>query len=200
MCRFAESTFCGLIAMKKLNLGCGEFKKAGYVNVDFYSVTEPDVRHNMEIFPYPFSDNEFDIIEMDHVLEHLSDPFSVLKEVHRISKQGGMVLIKVPHFSRGFTHPQHKCGFDVTLPFYFSPEFVGGYQGVEFCIKKLNLNWFAQPYLKKLYIGLFKFNALNTISKVLNYLANLNPFFCSRIWCYWVGGFEEIEYHFETRK
>jgi len=38
---------------KKLNLGCGEFKKDGYVNVDFHSVLESDVKHDLNEFPYP---------------------------------------------------------------------------------------------------------------------------------------------------
>ena len=186
--------------MRKLNLGCGEFKKSGYVNVDYYSVSDPDVRHNLENIPYPFHENEFDVIEMDHVLEHLNNPFGVIKELHRISKRGGTVLIRVPHFSRGFTHPEHKRGFDVTLPYYFSPEFIGGYQGVEFSLKKLRLNWFAQPYLKKVYLGRVQLFIITNISKIFNFFANLHPYFCSRIWCYWVGGFEEIEFYLETRK
>ena len=39
---------------KKLNIGCGEFKKDGYINVDYYSVSEPDVKHDLNKFPYPF--------------------------------------------------------------------------------------------------------------------------------------------------
>jgi hypothetical protein len=52
--------------MKKLNLGSGEFLKKGYVNVDYFSVTKPDVEHDLSIFPYPFNENEFDHIESDH--------------------------------------------------------------------------------------------------------------------------------------
>jgi len=33
--------------VQKLNLGCGEFKKDGYVNIDYYAVSEPDVRHDL---------------------------------------------------------------------------------------------------------------------------------------------------------
>ncbi|VVB60021.1 Uncharacterised protein [uncultured archaeon] len=134
---------------KKLNLGCGEFRKEGYVNVDYYSVSKPDVKHDLNKFPYPFSDNEFGLIEADHVLEHLENPFMVIKEMHRISQDGGLIIIKVPHFSRGFTHPEHKRGFDVSLPYYFNPSFKGGYQGFELKIKKMKLSWFAQKYLKK---------------------------------------------------
>lgn len=30
------------------------------------------------------------------------------------------------------------------------------------------------------------------IHKILTKLANVNIHFCERIWCYWVGGFNEI--------
>jgi predicted SAM-dependent methyltransferase len=116
---------------KKLNLGSGEFKKKGYVNVDFYSVTKPDNFHDLNIIPFPFMDNEFSLIEADHLLEHLSDPFAVMKELVRISRDKGVIQIKVPHFSRGFSRPEHKRGFDVPFPLYFNKEFKGGYQGVD---------------------------------------------------------------------
>ena len=29
--------------MKKLNIGSGEFLKEGFINIDYYSVTKPDV-------------------------------------------------------------------------------------------------------------------------------------------------------------
>lgn len=137
---------------KKLNLGCGEFKKKGYVNVDYYSVSEPDVKHDLEKFPYPFEDNQFELVEADHLLEHLSNPFQVMKELHRITKNGALIKIKVPHFSRGFTHPEHKRGFDVAFPRYFNKEFRGGYQGVEFKVKSIRFKWFPQQYLKKTYL------------------------------------------------
>src|SRR5688572_11002464 len=104
--------------MNKLNLGSGEFKKEGFLNVDYYSVSEPDLRHDLTSMPYPFGDNHFDWIESDHCLEHLPEPFRIMREIHRIGKPGATVIIRVPHFSRGFTHAEHKAGFDVTFPYY----------------------------------------------------------------------------------
>lgn len=184
---------------KKLNLGCGEFKKEGYVNVDYYSVSEPDVKHDLNKFPYPFKDNEFDVVEADHLLEHLEDPFRVMKEIHRICKNGGSVIIKVPHFSRGFTHSEHKRGFDVSFPYYFQKSFVS-YQGVEFELKNMKLSWFAQPYLKRLLLPRPVFYFGYILGKIIDFFANLSPFLCSRIWCFWVGGFEEIEFRFIVKK
>lgn len=182
--------------MKKLNLGCGEFKKKGYVNLDINRNVKPDVVHDLGKFPYPFTDNYFDLVEADHVLEHTEDPFRVMKELCRITKPNGALTIKVPHFSRGFTHSDHKRGFDVSFPHYFNPKFKGGYTGINFKLDKIKLHWFAQPYLKKTlfpkplyYLGLI-------LGKFFDALANLNVYFCSRIWCFWVGGFEELEMHF----
>ena len=33
---------------------------------------------------------------------------------------------------------------------------------------------------------------------VIDFFANLSPMFCSRVWCYIVGGFEEIEFDFRN--
>lgn len=186
--------------VRKLNLGSGEFPKEGYINVDFYSLKEPDVIHNLNLLPYPFDDDEFDVIEADHLIEHLQDVFQVMRELHRIGKQGAVVKIRVPHFSRGFTHADHKRGFDVSFPLYFDPKFPPGYQGFEFEHESTKLTWFAQPYLKKqLFPSPIYYTAV-TIGVVLDFLANLSPYLCSRLWCYWVGGFEEIEFIFRVRK
>lgn len=186
--------------MKKLNLGSGEFLKEGFINVDFYSVTKPDVQHDLSKFPYPFPDNEFDHIESDHCLEHLPNPFNVMKEIHRIGKKGASVIIRVPHFSRGFTHAEHKAGFDVTFPYYFKKDFVGGYQGVEFECNKIILKWFAQPYLKKKVLSKPSFYVASVLGWCFDLLANLSPFVCSKLWCFWVGGFEQVEFHFIIKK
>jgi SAM-dependent methyltransferase len=186
--------------MNKLNLGCGEFKKDGFVNVDYFSVSPPDVRHDLNAFPYPFPDNSFEWIEADHLLEHLENPFRVVKELHRIGAPGAQVILRVPHFSRGFTHAEHKRGFDVSFPYYFQSTFPGGYQGVEFRCLRTRLHWFAQPYLKRKIMPGVVYVLGRTIGLLFDGLANLCPFLCSRLWCFWCGGFEEIEFHLEVIK
>ncbi len=185
---------------KNLNLGCGEFKKEGYVNVDYYSVSKPDVKHNLNAVPYPFKNDSFELIEADHVLEHLENPFAVMKELYRIAADNCRILIKVPHFSRGFTHPEHKRGFDITFPYYFKPDFPGGYQGVPLMIRKVKLTWFAQPYLKKQVLPFPVYLISAALGGIFSFLANCSPVLCSRLWCFWVGGFEEIEFNFIVKK
>ena len=186
--------------IKKLNLGCGEFKKEGYINLDRHPHLKPDVIHDLNEFPYPFPDNSFNLIEADHVIEHLEDPFRVIEELHRILEREGKLIIRVPHFSRGSTHPEHKKGFDVSFPYYFNPLFKGGYSGVEFTLEKMKLVWFSQPHLKKSVLSAPAYYLGSVLGIIIDFFANLSPFLCSRLWCFLVGGFEEIEFHFICKK
>ena len=188
--------------IKKLNLGAGECKKDGYINVDWQDLTKPDVKHNLNVYPYPFEENTFDLIEAFHILEHLDKPFETMKELHRILKPGGLLIIKVPHFSRGFTHAEHTHGFDITFPLYFNPAFTkSGYTGTSFKLNKMRLDWMAffhlMPYMG---YGGTSVAFLKIINRIISFFANISPSFCSRIWCYWVGGFEQITFEFKCIK
>lgn len=86
--------------MKKLNLGCGTDIRKDYINIDFINGNGVDIVHNLNQTPYPFEDDYFDEIYASHVLEHLDgDWFKIIKELYRIMKRGGRLLIKVPHFT-----------------------------------------------------------------------------------------------------
>lgn len=90
--------------MIKLNLGCGSNKKAGFVNVDQFG--DPDLRHNLEEFPWPWEDNSVEEIWMIHVLEHLGQSTAVylriIQELYRICAPGALIRIHVPHFRHDF--------------------------------------------------------------------------------------------------
>lgn len=95
-----------------LNLGCGKDYIEGAVNVDFYA-KRVDVRHELNIFPYPFCDNQFDEIMCMNVIEHLVDVIGVMEEVYRIAKPGCKITIRVPHFRSACLYEDltHKHGF-----------------------------------------------------------------------------------------
>ena len=170
------------------------------MNIDLRPDVGADIVHDLEILPYPIRDNEYDVVEADHVLEHLRDPFGVMQELHRITKAGGTIIIRVPHFSRGFSHPEHKRGFDVSFPLYFQKMFKGGYRGFDFELKRMRLTWFAQKYLKKQTLSPLQYAVGALLGALFSFVANLSPYACSRLWCFWVGGFEEIEFTFICRK
>lgn len=83
----------------KLNLGCGQNPKEGYTNVDKYG--DPDVKHDLETFPWPFDDSSVSEIELNHVLEHLGQTteifLNIMKEMYRVCKDQAVVKITVPH-------------------------------------------------------------------------------------------------------
>lgn len=189
--------------INKLNLGSGANKKQGYINLDWNLNSDPDIICDLNKIPYPFKENTFELIEASHILEHLDKPFDVMKELHRILKPGGSLIIKVPHFSRGFTHSEHSHGFDVTFPYYFikKDDVVSGFYGFEYRIENIRLRWLAFLHLMPLlgYKNYF-INLLRFVNAIISFLANLSPNFCSRIWCFWVGGFEEIEFNFTCIK
>ncbi len=49
-----------------------------------------------DIHSMPFKDGHFDIVYTSHVLEHAHDPKRVVKELHRILKLNGVLIIVVP--------------------------------------------------------------------------------------------------------
>lgn len=99
--------------MKKLNLGCGEDYREGWFNLDCRGNVKCDKKWNLDEFPYPFKRGEFDIVLINHVLEHLDKPIEVLREVSRISKKGAKIKVAVPHAISyaNISDLQHKHNF-----------------------------------------------------------------------------------------
>jgi SAM-dependent methyltransferase len=44
----------------------------------------------------PYADDSFDIVVASHVLEHVDKPETGIKELHRVLKPGGMIVVGVP--------------------------------------------------------------------------------------------------------
>ncbi|MCS7365839.1 MAG: methyltransferase domain-containing protein [archaeon GB-1867-035] len=83
----------------KLNIGCGNDKRAGYVNIDVRSEVNPDMIIDVEKeLLSRFQDNSCDEIICIDFIEHLSfnrvEDF--LKDCHRILKRGGKLIVQVP--------------------------------------------------------------------------------------------------------
>lgn len=112
----------------KLNIGCGFENMYEFKTLDINEDSAPDYVHDLNVFPYPFKDNSVCFIRMRHVLEHLKEPFKVIKELHRILKPGSNVIIKVPHWKYDdFGNPLHVSFFSTKWFKRFDP------QRPEFC-------------------------------------------------------------------
>jgi SAM-dependent methyltransferase len=86
--------------VKILDLGCGPVKKKeGSIGMDIRPAAHVDVVHDINVLPYPFPNDEFDSVEMSHIIEHTNHPLQVLDEVHRIAKPGALIRIITPHYT-----------------------------------------------------------------------------------------------------
>jgi ubiquinone/menaquinone biosynthesis C-methylase UbiE len=96
--------------LKILDIGCGIKKTPGSIGLDSNPKTHADVIHNLDTVPYPFPDNEFDVIVGNQVIEHIDDVLAVVAELYRITKPGGLIRLDTPHYSdiASYTDPTHR--------------------------------------------------------------------------------------------
>lgn len=177
----------------KLNIGSGRRRLPGFLNVDNNeNAGDVGVVHDLDSFPWPFEDSSVQEIVMDHALEHLEDTISVILELYRICANGATVTIRTPHFSCNWTHPGHKRAIGVGLFDHFNQGNEEHYGRCQFEVEKVRLHWMRPRYRTSL--------VRKAVSGLMDMLANLNVRLCQRIWCYWVGGFDEIEFRVRVIK
>lgn len=58
------------------------------------------VENNLEDEPLPFPSDYFDTIALTAVIEHLFDPISALRKLHRLLKAGGVVIVDTPNIAK----------------------------------------------------------------------------------------------------
>ena len=103
-----------LIPRQELNLldiGCGDGEFLKYVNnkvkkngIDFSKTGIEKAKQKVignfyvgDINKMGFKDSSFDIITIIETLEHVNKPEDILKEIRRLLKKGGTLIISVPH-------------------------------------------------------------------------------------------------------
>lgn len=81
---------------------------------------EKYIKNDKELFN--LEDNFFDIIVMNHVIEHLDNPLEVISNLHRILNNGGIIVVATPNNTslghllfgkrwRGLEPPRHRFIF-----------------------------------------------------------------------------------------
>jgi ubiquinone/menaquinone biosynthesis C-methylase UbiE len=93
----------------KLDIGCGNRKKDGYIGVDIVKTPSVDIVCDIRQGLPMIENNSVDEIYCSHILEHIANLEEVMKEFHRILKSSGSLIIRVPHcFSpSAFGDPTH---------------------------------------------------------------------------------------------
>lgn len=123
---------------RKLNIGAGMDLLEGFDNLDYhdeawkkyvaddanYGKTIKFIKHKLPA-KMPMADNTYDYVYCSHLLEDFNneDFFKIMADIHRVTKKGGIVEIRVPMF---------------------------GYPGAVMCVQhqrffhKASFNWFAK--------------------------------------------------------
>jgi SAM-dependent methyltransferase len=119
---FLYPVLCRHLKGRVIDVGCGIGDMLAFrpntVGADINPHTVAHCRERglpavaMEPHRLPFDDQEFDSAVLDNVLEHIGDPRPLLREVARVLKPEGIVLVGVPG-ERGFASDNdHKVFYD----------------------------------------------------------------------------------------
>jgi SAM-dependent methyltransferase len=113
-----------------LNLGAGNRLVEGAVNHDLRRHRpEIDVVHDLNVLPWPWADESFDLIVARSVFEHLDrDLVACLDQCWRILRSGGEIQIKVPHWQAdaAYQDPTHRWRFTLGSFDVFDPDTARG--------------------------------------------------------------------------
>jgi 2-polyprenyl-3-methyl-5-hydroxy-6-metoxy-1,4-benzoquinol methylase len=128
-------------AGKILDIGCGNgsllslFKRENWVvhgveisKTRFESAKKElplESIYNCTVEEAKFESNYFDVVVLNHVLEHIADPNDSLKEINRVLKPSGLLYLSVPNISSLQFKVAKEDWYHLDIPrhiFHYNPE------------------------------------------------------------------------------
>ena len=181
--------------MKILDVGCGTNKYEGAIGLDYNPRTGADVIHDLGKFPYPFEDNEFDLVVSRHVVEHVPDVMGFIEELHRISKPGGRINLVTPHYTSPdwASDPTHRTHLN-------------SYSFISFIPEKQVFEFYTEAQLKPIRVYVTLLNLWRAFG--IEFFVNLDQRFESmrflrKFWEHYLSNImrgKELEFEFEVLK
>lgn len=83
--------------VKKIDLGCGAYKKKGFFGIDITNAAGVDLVLDIEKNKLPFADNQIEHIFTSHMFEHIKNYPFVLQEIFRVCKPDALLEIWTPY-------------------------------------------------------------------------------------------------------
>lgn len=110
-------SFKSFISGRVLDVGCGKkpyyhlFTTTEYIGMDIEQSGHPHINEQIDVFydgkTFPFVDHSFDNLICNQVLEHVFNPDTFLREINRVLKPEGYLLLTVP-----FVWDEHEKPYD----------------------------------------------------------------------------------------
>jgi len=129
-----------VVERKILNIGAGNKIIAGAINHDLHKHrAEIDVAHDLNILPWPWPDQSFDLIVACAVLEHLQITLiESVNECWRILKPNGVLHMKLPYWNHAnsYRDPTHYWRFDLGTCDLFDPDTKYGHDYAFYPVRK----------------------------------------------------------------
>ena len=159
----------------KLNLGCQEDVRKGYINLDKWDYKGVNVVWDLEETPLPFETSSFSEVVASNILEHMDKLMPLMRELHRITEPNGIIKITVPFYNSPYAvgSLDHKRFFEhnsyqnFTNKFYFNGDERYKFELVRKSIKPttigklivsdwllINLSYFIGNLINELYFEL----------------------------------------------
>ena len=192
----AISRFAPLLDGRLMDFGCGSkpyrslFHVAEYIGVDFENPGHPHLNEQIDVFydgkHIPFEAGSFDSIFCSEVLEHVFNPDEVLRELHRVLKVGGKILITCPfaiseheapndfarYSSYGLLHLLEKHGFEV-----LELDKIGNSVEVVFQLWIMYIHQHINPFFRKIPVvrSGFRFLTYTTLNILALFFSKVLP-------------------------
>jgi SAM-dependent methyltransferase len=177
-----------------IDLGCGVRKTEGAFGVDSVRLPGVDLVHDLKSRPYPLPDDCADEVVLNHVLEHFAKPLPIMEEVWRVTRAGGQVLVRTPHYSGPYAwnDPTHRRAFTSQSFHYFGENGYSYYTRARFRVVDVRLKYFMEEELWP--------RPHRAWGRVVQWFLDRHSTFGERFLCYWIGGIEELQVTLEAVK
>lgn len=139
-----------------IDVGCGnDVDSRADTTLDINERVDPDIVHDIDQQPWPIKDDAAEGIVARHIIEHLEDPVSVIKEMTRIVMPDGWIEIRMPFGGGWFKDPTHRQFWMYSTPEYLAdnPEFEWDYYfdlPLELENREFTRAWLMAPGVSKL--------------------------------------------------
>lgn len=196
------------IKSNNIDLGCGTLARRminnteNYIGVDYGDFNQ-EIKHDLRIIPFPFDNDFADVIFSSHCIENLVTDYTelipILKEMHRISKDGAKWILIFPHWTRTLNDPMHNIGIGVDFLKHFQRTGkmhgadVDNYDNLDITVDKVTYRWrrTGNKGWDK-WIGIF--------DRIWSWVLNLNVTLTEHLLIYKFGGIQEFKLEIKVKK